>query len=110
LPFFKVKVSARRFNKLGFFGGLWDYSNTYFLYKNKVVFRPVSESPTPSNFRKSIQYVIAVIALIAIMFGTAYQIKPVKAAIIKSEKRVRLIKLNPHISFPHVRSRYFPRL
>jgi len=45
---FKVKTSARRFNQLGFIGGLWDYSINYFKFKlnlktDKVNFRPGSE-------------------------------------------------------------------
>lgn len=100
LPFLKVKTSARRFNKLGFFGGLWDYSSNYFKIfylhnnKNKAGFKPVFESPAPGLFKKSIQYAAVVIVSIAMLFGTAYQIKPVKAAINNSEKKVHNINYN----------------
>lgn len=102
---FKVLVSARRYNQLGFWGGLWDYSYNYFKFKlntksHKVSFRSGSEIPQ-LGFLPKLAIQAAVIAIVLSAFlGGAFEIKPVKAQMIKSSHHFRFHI--PHMNVPDV--------
>lgn len=91
---FKVKTSARRFNQLGFFGGLWDYSINYFKFKlnlkppQDVTFRAGSEVPKIGLLPKLAIYMLVVTAILVGLFGSIFEIKPVRAEIVKSGKQI----------------------
>lgn len=84
----KVMTSARRFNTLGFFGGLWNYSSTYFVTKylkkgSWLTFE--SGSVVKSNFiTKRLPYAF----IIALFFVGAAQVPPVKAEAPKIEHKI----------------------
>lgn len=91
---FKVKTSARRFNRLGFFGGLWDYSSNYFKFKlnlkplQNVTFRAGSEVPKIGLLPKLAINMFVAGAILVGLFGSIFEIKPVRAEIIKSGKQI----------------------
>ncbi len=108
---FKVKTSARRFNKLGLVGGLWDYTTTYarsrFLYRRQhnIVFRSGTEVPRIAFLPKLAIHMIVVISILAITFGTVLQIKPVKAQAIKRRHQLthQISKIDIDLpTLPHV--------
>ncbi|HSX19135.1 MAG TPA: glycosyltransferase family 2 protein, partial [Candidatus Saccharimonadales bacterium] len=90
---FKVQTSARRFNSLGFFGGLWDYSYNYTIFKlhikrSNVNFRSGSEVKELGRLpRLAIQ--LAVIAVVLFSLFGVMEVKPVKAAVVRNQHRIK---------------------
>jgi len=107
---FKVKTSARRFNKLGFWGAIWDYSTNYLKFKlnfktQRIYFKPGSEVPKLGLLPRIAIHMIVVISILAITFGTVLQIKPVKAQAIKRRHQLthQISKIDIDLpTLPHV--------
>ena len=110
---FKVLVSARRFNQLGFWGGLWDYCYNYAKFKlhikpkQEVRFRSGSEIPQLGLFARIAIEAIVIITILGAFLGGAFEIKPVRAQVIRRERYLRhqLAKIDVDMpNLPHVNS------
>jgi len=116
LPFFKIKCSARRFNKLGVVGGLWHYFSAYFKIKvlhkyNKPIFLPVSDLKKSGVLAKVFYNSLVLAIFISVLFGIFYNVEPVKAKMIKSEDGAErmivhnLTKIKPYLASHHFKIR-----
>lgn len=91
LPFFKIETSARRFNQLGFFGGLWDYSFNYIKLKtgykrDEITFRSGSEvARLPWFYKLSIST-----SMVFILLTSAASVTPVRAQVIKHHPHIHV--------------------
>ena len=110
---FKVLVSARRFNQLGFWGGLWDYCYNYAKFKlhiqkrHNVRFRSGSEIPQLGLLPKLAIQAIVIITVLGAFLGGAFEVKPVRAQVIRRERYLRhqLAKIDVDMpNLPHVNS------
>lgn len=103
---FKVHVSARRFNKLGLWAALWNYGYTYFfqyrlgIHANGGTFKSGSEVKKIGFMTKlTIQILVITILLISLL-GGIFEIKPVRAQVIKREHQLKLQLSKVDIDLP----------
>lgn len=108
---FKVKTSARRFNQLGFWGGIYDYCINYIKFKlhikpSKVAFRSGSEVPRLGLVPRLAIHLLVILALAGALLGGIFEIKPVKAQVIKRGHQFsqHVPHMNLDIDMPNVNS------
>ena len=119
---FRVKTSARRFNQLGFWLALWDYCYNYVKFKlylrfnldyksRQGSFKSGSEIHELGLLPKIAIQAIVIITILGAFLGGIFEIKPVRAQVIRREQYLRhqLSKIDidmpnlPHVnSFHHV--------
>lgn len=107
---FKVETSARRFNQLGFWAAVWDYCYNYVKYKaltivgkntENVSFRSGSEVANLGLLPKLAIQTAVIVIVLAGFLGGIFEIKPVKAAVVRRGHYVRN-HLPKHMTLPDI--------